>query len=296
MSYLFNRDLEISIGAVKVSLTLADPIRNTAQPVLRCSFNVEKNVNRDPNRATLQVFNLNQTNRSALQEGAALAAKSPAYSWPLIIKAGYVGSIAQIFSGDIRTVESHKEGVNWITTLEASDGGFNFASARMAQTFGPGTPVSTLLVAAAAKLGVGLGNSAIAFGQGVWRKGYGIFKKGVTVSGRVSDILDKYISSTGYQWSIQDGELQVLAPDAALLDVAVILNEKTGLIGSPEKTEDGGIKAKTLLQGTIKPGRRIVLTSISTNGSFKAEKVAHIGDTWGNDWYTEFEAKAAMAA
>ena len=118
-----------------------------------------------------------------------------------------------------------------------------------------------------------------------------IFKKGIVVEGKVSKLLDKYVSGAGYQWSIQDGVLQVLAPSETTLETVYVLNAASGLIGSPEKGEDGTVKAVSLLQGGIRPGRRIQLDSAMVQGTFKIERVIHHGDTWGKDWYTEVEAK-----
>jgi hypothetical protein len=102
---------------------------------------------------------------------------------------------------------------------------------------------------------------------------------------------DKYVSTAGYQWSIQDGVLQVLAPSETTLETVYVLNSSSGMIGSPEKGEDGTIKGVSLLQGDIRPGRRIQFDSKMVKGTFKTERVIHTGDTWGQNWYTELEAK-----
>ncbi len=114
------------------------------------------------------------------------------------------------------------------------------------------------------------------------------------LSGKVSKLLDKYVTSAGYQWSIQDGQLQVLAPDETLLDMITILSSVTGLVGSPEQSEKGIIKARSLLQPSIIPGRRVTVFSKMITGSYKATKASIFGDTWGTDWYTEFEGKPVI--
>lgn len=279
MSRLFNRDFSLIVGPIKIDArTLGSPTKSL--PTLRVFFSIEKTPNRDPNRAEVSVYNLNAVHRKTLQE-----------KLPLILQAGYVGNKQQIFFGDISFIDSRREGSNWVTTIEAGDGQKNYSSKRMSVSFGPGTTLQQLLIQAATALQILPGNSITKFGTPL--RGLIAFKKGVSVVGRVSRILDKYVTSAGYQWSIQDGQLQVLSPDETLVESVTILNKATGLIGSPEQGEDGTVKARSLLQPAIVPGGRVILESEMVKGTFKAEQVSYIGDTWGPDWYTEFEGKEA---
>lgn len=289
---LFNRDLTIKIGAQTLAMQLTDPVSRRVYPMLRTVFTVVKTGKKEPNTAVVDVYNLNLVNRTTLQAGADLLTELEAagigHEWPLIVEAGYVNTIQQIFSGNVDFVDSRREnGTEWMTTFEASDGGKKYSEARLSVTFGPGTTVQLLLTTAAAAMGVGLGNSAAKFALA--KRGLVLFKKGVTVNGRVSKILNKYINGLGYTWSIQDGTLQVLAPDETLIGEVVVLNSATGLVGSPEVGEKGIVTARSLLQGSIIPGRRVLIESDKVTGFFKAQKVTHTGDTWAEDWYTEFE-------
>lgn len=291
MFNLFNRDLTLKIGAQTLAMQLTDPVSRRAYPMLRTVFTVVKTGKKEPNTAVVDVYNLNLPNRKTLQAGADLLtefeAQGISHEWPLIIEAGYVNTIQQIFSGNVDFVDSHREGNDWMTTFEASDGGKKYSEARLNVTFGPGTTVQILLTTAAAAMGIGLGNSATKFA--IAKRGLVLFKKGVTVNGRVSKILNKYINGLGYSWSIQDGTLQVLAPDETLVGTVVVLNKATGLVGSPEVGEKGIVTARSLLQGTIIPGRRVLIESEQVKGFYKAQKVTHTGDTWSQDWYTELE-------
>jgi len=289
---LFNRDFEMSIGAQKIAIQAHDPLSNRIQPSLRVGFDVEKTGNSDPNRAAVEIHNLNESNRRVLQKGADLAArmndKGLFYDWPLVIEAGYVKTKSQIFSGDITYADSRQDGTEWVTVIEAEDGGRKYRSASISQSFGMGTPVAAVLKTLAGALGVGLGNSAAHFAAGA-ELGYLSFANGIVLNGQVSKLLDKYISSAGYSWSIQDGQLQVLSPGEFLMDGQVWLGAATGLVGSPERGEQGAVKACSLLQPTIKPGRLVVIDSRMVKGKYRATKVDHYGDVSGADWYTEFE-------
>jgi len=80
----------------------------------------------------------------------------------------------------------------------------------------------------------------------------------------------------------------------------VLLTPDTGLIGSPERSDDIeetqsgerkrlGWRVKSLLNPQIRPGDRLQIKSAEVDGVFRAENVNHFGDTEGGDWYTEAE-------
>ncbi len=276
---LFNRDFALQLGTKRIAMR---PIgdKNISKPMLKVIFNIEKSTDRDPNKATITVHNLAERTRKELQK-----------EQPVIVQAGYTNTIQQIFSGDITYISHAREGVDWVTTLQCNDGARQYVSARLSVSFGPGTQFRSLLQTLAEALGVGLGNAQGQFTAGDFRGGLVEFTKGVVVSGKVSDILDKYVTTAGFKWSLQDGQLQILKPGQTTTEELVVLTKDSGLIGSPEVGEEGIVSAKSLLQGTIRPGRRIRIESLEVDGTFKIERVSHVGDSWGTDWYTELEAK-----
>lgn len=288
MGYLFQRDMAISIGPIKVPMRLPGINPFETQESLKATFKIEKTLKSEPNKASIKIYNLSKANRNVIKEGAATGL------FPLVVEAGYIDNMQQIFTGSVENAESNNEGVDWITGVEAKDdGGKKYRSVRVNESFGPGTPLVQLLTKVAAALKIGLGNSALKFASS--QSGVTVFKKGVTVRGRASDVLDKYVATLGYNWSIQDGQLQILGPkgDETLLGQMVILNKFTGLVGTPEKIEKGGIKARSLLQGLICPGRRVQVITEEDQGQYRAEKVIHLGDSRGQDWYSDFEAQEA---
>jgi hypothetical protein len=282
------------MGEVALDIQTPDKFDlDKAAPSLRVSFDVEKNTNRDPNVALVTISNLNPSNRALLQKGSDLVTElkkqKKLYQWQITIDGGYVGTKKRLFVGDITFADSRLEGPDWITTIEAGDEERNYNSRYVSKSFGPGTTLFSLLEFLAKELNVGLGDSTQKFAAPL--RSLVAFKKGVAVQGKVSTLLDKYVSSAGYQWSIQDGVLQILQVGGTTLETIVELNESSGLIGSPEKGEDGTVTATSLLQGDLRPGRRVIIVSEMVNGTFKIERAVHFGDTWGPDWYTQIEAK-----
>jgi len=300
---LYNRDFSMNIGGVPITTQTGDPlVKDRIDTQLRVTFDVEKTLSKEPNQATITVYNLNIPNRAAIQTGAEIAdtartATPPiAYDWPLVIEAGYMGSLETIFSGNITFAHSEKEAVDWVTTIEAGDGENKYRKGRMNKSYKAGTTVAQVALDAAALLDVSPGNIAEKLGVGVFRNGYSVFTQGYVASGSAADILDSLMSSAGFRWSIQDGSLQVLAPTDTNFEEIVILSKDFGMVGSPQIAEKGKITVTSLLQGKLKPGGRIIVQSELVNGQFKVERVKHFGDTFGRDWYTEIEAKPAGLA
>lgn len=279
MSELFNRDFAITVGSTKIVAREPSDV-SISKPTLRVAFKVEKSLDRNPNKADIQIWNLNENHRKTLQK-----------KQQIIVEAGYVSTMQLLFSGDITFVNHVREGADWVTTIQNGDGSNQFASSQMNVSFAPGAQMEAVLKSAAEAMGVGLGNAMEKFGAGGFRKGITEFTRGIVTSGMTKDVLDRLASTTGFTWSIQDGELQILGPGDTTTEELVSLTKDSGLIGSPEVGEDGVVKAKSLLQGTIRPGRKIRIQSLMMDGFFRVEKVTHSGDTWGSDWYSELEAK-----
>jgi hypothetical protein len=293
---LYNRDFALVVGGETITSQTGDRLQpEKIDTQLRVSFVVELNSNKDPNRADVSVYNYNLENRVKLQTGNEIAERTRqsglAYDWPLVIEAGYMGSRDVIFSGNINYATSMKDTVDWISDIEAEDAGNKYRNQRMNKSYEPGTSVSQVAIDAATLLDVGPGNLAERLGTGIFRKGFSVFSQGYVASGSAQQVLDDLISSAGYNWSVQDGNLQILAPTETTFEETIVLNKDSGLIGSPQKGEKGSIMASSLLRGKINPGRKILIESNLVNGIFKVDKVTHYGDTAGNEWYSDIEAK-----
>jgi hypothetical protein len=287
MSELYNRDFGLKIGPTPIEVHLPSvPIKEDDKPTttLRVQFNIEKTSVSNPNTGEVTIYNLSETNRKLLQQFAG----KPAQMFPLSIEAGYMGTRELIFIGDILNADSFREGVSWLTKISASDGGQSYSSKRFSKTFTKGTALIALVLAVIGAAGLGPGNAAAILVTSP--RGLTVFQKSITISGRVSNILDKYIASAGFQWSIQNGQVQLREPFKANGEPVVLLNQYTGLIGVPEIGEKGKISFTSLLQGSIRPGRRVILESSSATGTFVVESARYSGDTWGNDWYVQGDA------
>lgn len=295
MSELLNRESRIIVGDIQIHSALELREGKAVRQGLDVAFSVERTRTREPNKAEITIWNLNGNNRARLQRLAKDARAS--------VQAGYKGRIGEIFLGTIIDVRSTKERADWVTTIEAADGGRALRTARVNESFPAGTSVAKVLEKIAGRLGVGIGNAsraklataALRFGDRVASRE---FVQGTVASGSASDEFTRILSSCGLEWSVQGEEIQVLDRGGSLerppvrLAAPSILSDGTGLIGSPEVGKDGIVKARALLNPDIVPGRLVEIESREVLRSlFRVVRASYVGNTAGQDWYVDIEAK-----
>lgn len=242
---------------------------------LRVSFTVEKTGSAMPNTLKLELTNLSADSRAyVLKKGLAVR-----------VEAGYEATgVRLLFTGTLEKASHARNELTWATRIESADGVAAYRSTYLSETLGPGTSERQAIAHVAKALGVTLGEI----------KGLGeeTFAHGRALSGPARLELDALCRSRKLRWSIQDGVLQILPASDALSQESWLLSPATGLVGVPERTEKG-VKLVSLLQGGINPGRRVKVEAHALPGLYVVQAVTHRGDSHGQDWYTEIEAKPA---
>lgn len=284
----------------KVRILIAQPTKTVGDTVtgqvtqiddLQVTFDVEKTLGKGPNSASVAITNLAGTTRAALQEKGAL----------FVVQAGYEANIATIFKGDVRTIEHIKEPSEWKTKIKAGDGDRAYQFARVSENFPAGSKVGDVLRTVADPMSKRYGiempdfNSVPGMGELQYANGY-------VAVGRVSKEMDRILVAAGYEWSIQDGRLQILKPGVTPTQQVVHLSSDSGLVGSPEycapekKGKPPILKFKALLSPQIFPGGLLSFSSLRHKGIHLVKKCKHTGDTDGGNWFTEGECEIAEAA
>ncbi len=242
---------------------------------LRMSFKVEKTLTKNPNTCELTITNLSAERRAQLQK----------HGVRVILRAGYKETVAQIFSGDARTIDHSHDKASWHTKIQCGDGERAFQFARFSETYAPGARVSDVIRDVATALGLDVGN-AVAQTRALTGP-LDSFVTGYVAHGRASNVLDELLRSVGLTWSIQDGALQVLSSTEAVPGEGLLISASSGLVGSPEygnPEKKGGpapLIVKSLLQPTARCGALIALESESHRGTYRITKLSHSGDTAG---------------
>jgi len=287
----FNRDFSVTVGSILINARTTETFKTgesattttfVARPTLRCQFQIEKTNEPKPNKATVSIWNLDETSRTSIQTARV----------PVEVEAGYVDNTAILFLGKLLVAKHVRNGPDWVSNFESGDGSVEYSAKRIRESFKPGAKVQQIMKTVANQMGLGLGNAFSKINEGNFRGGIEEFKKGISLNGRAADMFDNLMSTAGFEWSIQDEQLLVLRPDETTEDQAFKVNPETGLIGSPVVGEKGVLTGKTLLNPNANPGRKIEVLTSEVDGFYKITKVKHVGDTAADQpWYSEFEAK-----
>ncbi len=280
---MFGRQARIIVGPKLL-------VAGDASAGLRVVFNIQKTLKPEPNKAELKVWNFAPITRLALEQLG--AAKIPI---PVQIEAGYLPIPSQLYMGNLREIISTTEGADIVTTMTTGDGEKAYQKARINQTFTKGTPLSAAMITFVAAFGAVLEGPVLPGNllqqAYLFDTGTPILANGAVVSGNAAYELTRLLASMGKEWSIQNGQLQVLDRDKALLAAAVLLSEDTGMIGSPAVNSKGELKAQMLLAPDVFPGRLMVVKAKNVTGNYRIEACTYIGDTHGGDWTIDIEAK-----
>lgn len=247
---------------------------------LRVKFSIERDLSKHPNSCDIEVYNLAQTTRAAVE------------TKPLLVElaAGHDGVSRLLSTGDVLFAMSKQEGPEWVTMLQLGDGARATARARAKpRSYGKNTTVKQVLRDIAKSMGQGLPKNIEASADLDAQ-----FANSISLSGYARDEMTKILAPYGYNWSIQNGRLQILRDETARTDMLEI-SERTGMIGTPsfgdppKSGKPPHVTVKMLLYPELVPGGRIQLTSRAKSGTFKLVKVKHTGDTHGDEWFTEVE-------
>lgn len=276
---LYLRDAELIVGP-KVTATNG-PVEPVEAKVFRTRINFEVNQDNtgNANKAKINVYNLNSESRTFLEQKNLV----------VFLKAGYKNSsLSTLFFGDVdekNGIKVERSGPDIITTIEAGDAEKTLRNARISLGLAPGATNLQIIAAAAKALNVSLSY------QTNIRKI--VFQNGYSNIISAKDVLDQLGRQANFEWSIQNGELQILSPEETDQQEAVFLSAQTGLIGFPVKTQDK-VEFKSLLNPSIRPGRAVRLESKifleDAGANVKVTKASFKGDTHQGPWETGVEA------
>lgn len=278
MGTLFNRTFALNLGGTRVASETTDGARNE---ILRVQFKVEADLSKSANTAEIAVYNLAEQTRAKVNEKGILAS----------LEVGYSGQSSEIFKGRLEAGKNQRDGVNWVTSFQSTDGGQELRRGRINLSFKK-VSLRGAFERVAESLGLGLGNAIEKISEGNIRGVLTSFDNGLVMSGPARKELDRLASTYGYTWSVQNGQLQLLGPrDAIEPGDAIVLDSNTGMVGSPESGDDGIVEVRSLLIPQLTPGRVVALSSKQVSGFYRVEKTTYQGDTRGQDWYADLELK-----
>lgn len=291
MTRSFQRKVQVTISSGVSSGFKSDKVFNVfaRQAVienLRVSFEVVKSLSREPNTATVMIYNLAEGTRREFADKHA----------HLVLAAGYEGSpLAELYRGDITDAKSYRNGPDWVTEISCGTGAKATRNARSSISLRKGGSNKDFITGLLKDAGLKMPANVDEFKSFFTGKSS---ENGKSVHGPTLENLHKSLRKGGINMSIQDDTVIMIKEGGVRYGQAAVISEKTGMVGSPElgspekKKKKPVLSAKTLLRPDLKAGALLKVESRSINGSYKMLKVSHTGDTHGNPWYSDVEAVA----
>lgn len=250
---------------------------------LTLEFDVQRKLYQSLNTGHFRLYNLstqhrNQVRHSAWNIGEYQQIQLRAgYSTDLTLQA--VANLPVIFQGNITQASSVRDGSNFVTTIEALDGGFAFAypqvSGNPLPTFAAGTKNQTIVQSLAESLKPG-NVSVGAIGSYGGKSG-----RGASFSDPAQNALAQY---TGSGFFIDNEVANALNTDEVIEDTdTLIISAASGLLNTPQ-LENSWLYFDMIFEPRLYLGQLIILDSVTDflfNGPAKVGSIHHRGTISG---------------
>lgn len=227
----YGRVAQVIVGTAGVGLEITE---------LRMEFKITKTLTAEPNSAVLKIYNLSADHETQIQKEFT----------DVLINAGYVGAVRLVFRGTIKHVFKYKKGLDHITEIEVGDGDKDLRNSLINTTLAAGTTDHDL-VSAVVKT---FSETSLGYVNIDQRKRF----KGRAVFGSGQHVLSTLARAHGANWSIQDGQLQIVKAESVLPDQAIVVNAQTGMLKAPE-ISDKGITVSCLMNPQMRPNGTVKL-------------------------------------
>lgn len=246
-------------GADNQKITVAYP--------LTVMLHVSRNTLASANTANFRIYNLSEKNRMLILKDR----WNPDIYRQIVVYAGYQSEpkLPVIFQGNILSAQSYREGVDWITEIEALDGGFGIINGQVSTTLPSGWSFTELF------------NSTIQTMKNVTKGAIGDFNgqnaRGVTLLGNSWDIINKNVGNDGTAF-IDNEQVNILKDGEyrSSPGLITVINADSGLLGTPRRY-DKTIQIQILFEPRIIVGQKIQLESLEPvfNGIYKVIGISH---------------------
>lgn len=270
MPKLFGRFVAVEIGTPDTTGRRWESIDGG----LRIAFDVTMTDSSTPNDARIEMYGASQAVVARLQEPDAIVR--------LLIGYRSQGGIPRlVFTGNPipNGVRREKRSqVERVVVIEAQDGGREFVSSHVSESFAEGTTTEQAFSFLIDKLeGIGIGNIDAVVGD--------ISLPSLVLTGRVPDQIDLIMEMSGAQWAIRDRVAQAWKRGSSTGEQSVVFSTESGNLIDVSPTDDG-VEVRGLIAPTLRPGKPFRVESELITGDFVAGAVGFKGDSgWATDYY-----------
>nr|WP_321288607.1 hypothetical protein [Alcaligenes phenolicus] len=263
---------------------------------------MSKDTGESPNQIKLSVWNLSPHTREAIVEPDNVVA----------LYAGYEqeeGALLLAYGTVVQGASSFQN-AEVVTELEVLDGFAQIRDTVVSLGCGAGVRARLIIEDIAFQMGLSLVMADDAPDR-VWQNGFSFY-------GAARVALHKVVQGSGLEYSIQNGELQVIERCGITPRKGFVLSPESGLLGNPERIRQsakekadskGNVKTRSerqqadgwrvtsLLLPSLNPGDLVKLESRQAVDWFRVESLKHSGDWNGSgNWHTTMELLDRHAA
>jgi hypothetical protein len=249
---------------------------------LRIAFDVKKTLKPDPNVCTIKLWNVTEGRRATLGAESKRVVR---------LCAGYRQQESQLYLGEILGSPSVINGPDIVTELTTGDSVKKVQKNNIYVPVTANAPIDRTLRDIVKVLNVGEGNLGRALTV-IRAKGITtLFPAGGVIQGNAAVRMTDLCRSCGLEWSIQDGQVQILGLNKTLEEKAILVSSDTGMIGSPSINEKDQVEFEILLTPGLNPGAKVSIDSRYVKGGYRIIEANYLGDTHGNDWHAKIVAE-----
>jgi hypothetical protein len=277
MAAVFHRKIKMSFTSPDPGVKLPPTIED-----LNIGFTVDRTLEKEPSTLDAAVFNLSEETRQLLMQEARLI---------VTLEAGYGDDVHAVFVGDVRRVALRRDLPDLVTDIEAGDGERG-AKQWARKWFPKGTTVGKVFEYLANTAGYGKGNLDRVVSINDERGLPDRLENGIHVRGYALDELAELSNSRGIEFSVQDGEVQILKYGNAKEGVPItLISANTGLIGYPSVDNDGIMTLNHRLLPNVFPGSMVKVQSEFVKGDYRVLRALYSGSLFGDDFNIELEGR-----
>lgn len=265
---------------------------------LKINFSIEKDTTKESNKAKLEIYNLSETSRKAIEVA----------DNEVEIYAGYEDGAVLCFRGTVTYGYTKDSGTECITSLDLADGTVALRDSYCSLSYAPGTSAKTIIQRCATEMGV-----PVVYGDDVGELEN--YKNGFSFIGQAPECMTEVCNALGLSWSIQNNILNVILAGGTATNRGLVFSAQSGLVGLPERIvqaeyksnkttpkrkakqkakkeeprKKAGWRIETLLVPSVNPGDMAKVESRIITGWFRVEKVRHSGEYNGQRWNSEMD-------
>jgi hypothetical protein len=247
------------------------------------TIEIKRELSSKPAEGTIKIYNLSETTEKRI--GVKNDAKNNSKSKRIQIFVGYDGKEILIHDGDIRRIESQREGLDRITVVTLGGNLYKLTNAIFNKSYKGQVKIKQIVTDALPSFELeSLGLDVIPDNA---------MTNNFSYTGRTADLLNKLLRPLKIQWHEDNGFVK-FNKNGDNTRTAVLLTRDTGLIGSAglytkdtEKGTETGVKFKSVMNGLITIGCLVKIESIIINGLFKVTQLCYKGDNREGDFVVE---------